>query len=210
MYCRTGRIQVHELEQPAYPKGSYMAQIVTGGTRIVLKCDDDDGAFAVASHCEMAVEAQRVADTYGIKIVAVECYDIDRDVQQAMAGAEQEVQAPWVRDDDQLTLMLHLAGVLHGDFDPVRAGRAQQVVATWTDEQCRQAEEWAGAIHLAASDNDIPLPVKPAHVAVFQQQFMEYATCGDSNHVPTEADPTNGQNGDKDHGEADDHAQGRD
>lgn len=40
------------------------------------------------------------------------------------------------------------------------------VVATWSDEQCREAEEWAIALHYLASDNDdVVVPPMPVHVA---------------------------------------------
>lgn len=63
----------------------------------------------------------------------------------------------WARDNGLTYDLLSLCG---------GHGVDESDVATWTDEQCRQAEEWASREHLSASDNDevgrIPMP---AHVA---------------------------------------------
>lgn len=39
-------------------------------------------------------------------------------------------------------------------------------VETWTPEQRRQAEQWASATHLSASDNDVAVPEQPDFLAV--------------------------------------------
>jgi hypothetical protein len=44
------------------------------------------------------------------------------------------------------------------------------VIATWTDEQCRQAEAWASARHFRASDNSNRVPPIPPHVAVLPER----------------------------------------
>lgn len=49
------------------------------------------------------------------------------------------------RNEDRTLICLLLVG--DADVTPT-------VIAGWTDEQCEQAEKWAMAIHLAASDND--------------------------------------------------------
>lgn len=39
-------------------------------------------------------------------------------------------------------------------------------IEAWTDEQCQQAEEWAGAAYTNASDNDdVVVPTIPPHVS---------------------------------------------
>ena len=43
-----------------------------------------------------------------------------------------------------------------------------QAVESWTDMQCMQAEQWAMATHLHASDNDdVEVPDMPPHVRTF-------------------------------------------
>jgi hypothetical protein len=61
----------------------------------------------------------------------------------------------WFRDE-QLTLdTLSLVG----ETEHVTAAD----VASWTDEQCQQAEDWALATHFYASDNPrVRIPPKPA------------------------------------------------
>jgi hypothetical protein len=64
------------------------------------------------------------------------------------------VQGEWARDDestlDALLLVSDLAEI------------PSDVVATWTDEQCKEAEDYALAVHARASDNDIDVPERPA------------------------------------------------
>lgn len=64
---------------------------------------------------------------------------------------------PWERDDDMTFAMLQLVG---GHDVPFEA------LAGWSDEQCRLAEEWAGSLHVRASDNDdVEVPPMPAWVS---------------------------------------------
>lgn len=66
--------------------------------------------------------------------------------------AEQPI-AMWMRDDESTFIILSLVS----DTD---VSKAQ--IAGWTDAQCRQAEEWAFAIHFSASDNDdVVVPERP-------------------------------------------------
>lgn len=67
-----------------------------------------------------------------------------------------EPPPPWARDDAATLDMLELTG----------QGRAVPLVAIqlWTDDECKEAEEWAGASHLRASDNDVTVPPIPKHV----------------------------------------------
>ena len=48
------------------------------------------------------------------------------------------------RNDSVLVSILSLVGIILDE----------SVIETWTDEQYWQASDWAGAVHLAASDND--------------------------------------------------------
>lgn len=63
----------------------------------------------------------------------------------------------WSRDEERTLCLLLLCG---------GHGVTAEVIAGWSDEECQQAEDWAGREHLAASDNDdverVPMP---AHVA---------------------------------------------
>jgi hypothetical protein len=67
-------------------------------------------------------------------------------------GLKSEPADPWTRDDMRthlLTLLTHV----HVPAEDIPA---------WTDEQCRLAEQWAGAVHLHASDNDdVVVPPMP-------------------------------------------------
>lgn len=44
------------------------------------------------------------------------------------------------------------------------------VIATWTDEQCQQAEAWASARHFRASDNSNRVPPIPPHVVALPER----------------------------------------
>lgn len=57
------------------------------------------------------------------------------------------------RDDEATRDLLSL--VLHKKELPL------EVVAGWTDEQRLLAEDWAGAVHLSASDNNNRVPAMP-------------------------------------------------
>jgi len=63
----------------------------------------------------------------------------------------------WRRDDMCTHSLLGLTG--EGELVPLEA------IRKWTNAQCREAEQWAGAVHLQASDNDdVSVPPCPAHV----------------------------------------------
>ena len=70
--------------------------------------------------------------------------------------------AQWVRDNQSVYCALMLCG---GHDVP------ESAVAAWTDEQCRQAQDWALTEHVAASDNDdvVRLPM-PEHVKAWPPQ----------------------------------------
>lgn len=58
----------------------------------------------------------------------------------------------WPRNDNATMLRLLMASVTV----------AEGTIATWTDEQCREADVWSCSVHLSASDNDdIQVPPKP-------------------------------------------------
>jgi hypothetical protein len=59
----------------------------------------------------------------------------------------------WPRNDHTTMLRLMLAGVTVDEA----------TIATWTDDQCREADVWSCSVHLSASDDDdIRVPSKPA------------------------------------------------
>ncbi|QDF95164.1 hypothetical protein CJ010_00645 [Azoarcus sp. DD4] len=67
----------------------------------------------------------------------------------------------WSRCDERTYTTLLLVG---GHCVP------EQVVSTWSDKQCMEAEEWALSVHLSASDNDgIEVPPMPEHVAAYPE-----------------------------------------
>jgi hypothetical protein len=67
----------------------------------------------------------------------------------------------WKRDDQATQDLLDL-----GSDKLAMLG----VIATWTDEQCRQAEAWASARHFHASDNAVRVPKIPPHVAALPER----------------------------------------
>jgi len=63
---------------------------------------------------------------------------------------------PWTRDDERTFVLINLCG---GHEVPRLA------VTGWTDAQCQEAEDWAAAEHLAASDNEgVERRSMPLHV----------------------------------------------
>lgn len=72
-------------------------------------------------------------------------------------------QPPWKRDDKATRDVLSLTG--QGACVPLNA------IQNWTDWQCQQAEAWAGAVHLHASDNDdVFVPTIPPHVETWDTE----------------------------------------
>ena len=57
----------------------------------------------------------------------------------------------FVRDDSATVDLLGLVGVDVYEED----------VAQWTEEQVKEAENWASAAYLSASDNTLKMPPKP-------------------------------------------------
>lgn len=93
------------------------------------------------------------------KQVLAEAAAMGMDMQKAAPGIDLQSISPvsWTRDDTATFNALLLVG---GQDVPIEA------IAGWTDMQCMQAEQWAMALHLNASDNDgIEVPDMPAHVA---------------------------------------------
>lgn len=45
-------------------------------------------------------------------------------------------------------------------------------VRAWTRKQRDEASDWAAAVHLEASDNDVTVPDRPAHLAGFEQMKL--------------------------------------
>lgn len=59
----------------------------------------------------------------------------------------------WPRNDHATSLRLMMASITVDEA----------TIATWSDDQCREADVWACSVHLSASDNDdIQVPSKPA------------------------------------------------
>lgn len=72
---------------------------------------------------------------------------------------DEQEEKPWKRDEYKTYCTLLLVG---------GHNVSQEAVASWSDEECKLAEEWAGAIHLKASDNDdVEVPKIPSCVIPF-------------------------------------------
>jgi hypothetical protein len=114
---------------------------------------------------KLPLEFRRSWEAATRQVLAEACADgvlIDCD----LAGPDNHSVAsdplPWIRDDRATFFSLCLAG---GHDVP------ESAILGWSDEQCMQAEDWARAVHLHASDNDdVQVPAMPAHVAVYQLQ----------------------------------------
>lgn len=75
------------------------------------------------------------------------------------------------------------------DYHDVRATRdllnlasvypSYGTVRDWTPEERAEADAWAGAVHLHASDNDVAVPPCPAHVEAFviKPNVAHHADC---------------------------------
>lgn len=83
--------------------------------------------------------------------------------QMAGDGAQQLPQdTAWYRDEEKTYCILLLVGGHKVTPD---------VVASWSDEQCKQAEEWALCTHVHASDNDdVEVPRVPVCVVPFMER----------------------------------------
>lgn len=73
----------------------------------------------------------------------------------------EEESSEWLRDDEAT----FCAFLLIGD-----RGITKEVVASWTDAQCRQAEAWALLTHYAASDNNVTVPPCPDFIASLERK----------------------------------------
>lgn len=65
----------------------------------------------------------------------------------------------WKRDDQATQDLIELVSDKQAPLN---------VIVTWTDEQCQQAEAWASARHFRASDNNNRVPPIPPHVAALE------------------------------------------
>lgn len=73
-----------------------------------------------------------------------------------------EAAVAWTRDNQATYDILQL--IHQGEDIPL------STIEGWTDEQCKQAEDYAGAVHLKASDNDdVVVPPIPEHLKVARQ-----------------------------------------
>jgi hypothetical protein len=69
---------------------------------------------------------------------------------------EESDQMPWFRDNNRTRNCLSLVSDTKASME---------LIATWTDKQCQEAEEWALAVHLNASDNDdVVVPPRPVFI----------------------------------------------
>lgn len=78
--------------------------------------------------------------------------DILAEADEAPAEDQDEVPAHVLRD------LLLLVGVIV----------MEDAVETWTAGQRAEAEAWASAVHLSASDNDVTVPERPAFLAEYE------------------------------------------
>lgn len=94
--------------------------------------------------------------------VLAEAAAMGMDMQKAAPTIDLQSVSPvsWVRDDEATFNILLLVGAHKVP---------SEVITGWTDMQCMQAEQWAMAAHLQASDNDdVDVPAMPAHVAEYR------------------------------------------
>ena len=114
-------------------------------------------------------------------IVAKDGLPGPRDMDVALDAIEAAIQAAHTEDDDPVDddaefewIGGKLVSLPNGRRDDERtllrllmaaAETPAEIIATWSDDECREAEIWALASSYAASDNDdVIVPVTPAHV----------------------------------------------
>lgn len=71
--------------------------------------------------------------------------------------------APFKREEEASADLLTLVGV----------DVPLEIIACWTDEQIKQAEDWAAAAHLQASDNKLTVPPMPLFLRAFDVARIE-------------------------------------
>jgi hypothetical protein len=104
------------------------------------------------------------ADQLGIVAKADEDEDEDEDPFADKTGEELKE----LTLDSLLLVDVCMSALSRDDVDDQRL---EAVLASWTDEQCRQAARWAWQTHIRASDNDhLPEPVCPPHVQVLRRR----------------------------------------
>lgn len=77
------------------------------------------------------------------------------DVSGALNIPEEE-SYEWVRDDESTFDVFMLID---------KPGVTREVIASWTNAQCKQAEAWAMLTHFSASDNNVTVPPAPDFIA---------------------------------------------
>lgn len=168
MKCRIGKIVLTNVNY------SCTAGIRTGATFIQLMGPDTLTSRHFGDKQAAVDAARQVAQVYGIKIT-------DLEVRNPEPVPDVPARQPCDRDDFALAELLAMAADLPGrgeaGFDTVAVQ-----ISRWSDEHYRQAEEWAGAVHLAASDNDVPVPAEPEHVA--ELEHFHAGSAAFCEHVP--------------------------
>lgn len=163
-----GAYDCYENAHPDEPMFVLLGRDPIGGALVRLWCDardtlkPGDPKIAEAAACAEAMEAwcrkaERMPERNVLALLpfahlAAELERRGATVTPAQHGGDYE-DAPWSRDDERTLCILLLCG--GHDVTP-------EAIAAWTDEQCQQAEDWAGREHLHASDNDdverVPMP----------------------------------------------------
>jgi hypothetical protein len=107
-------------------------------------------------------------------------YDrIDQQYRETSAAREMNTAQEVVRD--ALLLVIDETGLPGSGLDDtsatdddVKAADAAllDIINGWTVEQCTAALQWAGQVHLRASDNDVTVPPRPAHIPAPKAQTL--------------------------------------
>lgn len=153
-------MQNREHVHPVTPNQRAIADVARR-ERIIHSCDEAD---ALIRELETRMEVQRFPDGMPIDPRALDpaqrfcSHGVSMADECKLCAAGEPSPPAWQRDNEVTRDVLELASV------EVPA----ETIATWSDAECMAAEEWAGAVHLKASDNDdVVVPPTPAHVAPY-------------------------------------------
>lgn len=115
------------------------------------------GTLSEAAGAHLAALKRRITELED-RLVPVE--SLGRD-------APEEAEQPWRRDDERTHSLILLIDEADTGFAGEDWGAHLDRIARWTDEQCQSVEDYCGACHFKASDNDdVQIPPKPEVLGV--------------------------------------------
>ncbi|MEE7625404.1 hypothetical protein V3O24_04460 [Methylobacter sp. Wu8] len=129
--------------------------------------------LGLAEHLNIQADEEESKEFERIKSLPADHWQARKNAKADKGIALMSTATGWYRDDIATFTTLCLVDGHNVTIDDV---------INWSDEQCRQAEEWAGACHFCASDNNIDVPEMPAHVrACVTVKATPEESCGSFN-----------------------------